>query len=376
MKFISLCVVLLALAGCKMHTRPDGTHQSFPFFGGTPDSAGFTPAELKSFAALEPIDTHSHVRRVEPELISMLDRLNVHLLDILLLDDRNPELNNLNEEREGAMAFIRASRGRAVLCTSIDPFKIGSPGFAASAIRDLDNDFAHGAIAVKIWKNVGMEIKDAKGSYILPDDPGLAPLYKEIAARDKTLIEHIADPDTAWAPPNPSSPDYSYYAEHGEWYMYGKSNAPSKEKILAARDHILEQNPKLRFVGAHLGSMESNLPMLADHFDRYPNFAVDLAGRIPYFALQPREKAIAFILKYQDRLIYATDLELHIHDNVQARAMFWEETYAREWRFLATNDTVQFETVKAQGLALPDAVLRKIYHDNAVRWFPGIIPAH
>src|SRR5665213_1942436 len=115
--------------------------------------------------------------------------------------------------------------------------------------------------------------------------------------------------------------------------------------------------------------------MLANHFDRYPNFAVDLAGRMPYFALQHRDQAIAFILKYQDRLIYESDMESHNSENVSGRDRFWEETYAREWRFLATNDTVQFETVKAQGLAFPDSVLRKIYHDNAVRWFPGIIPS-
>ena len=54
---------------------------------------------------------------------------------------------------------------------------------------------------------------------------------------------------------------------------------------------------------------------------------------------------------------------------------YWKDSYARDWRFLATNDTVEFEGAKGQGLALPDSVLRKIYHDNAVRWFPGIFQA-
>jgi hypothetical protein len=26
-----------------------------------------------------------------------------------------------------------------------------------------------------------------------------------------------------------------------------------------------------------------------------------------------------------------------------------------------------------QGLALPPPVLRKLFHDNAVRWFPGLV---
>jgi predicted TIM-barrel fold metal-dependent hydrolase len=220
-----------------------------------------------------------------------------------------------------------------------------------------------------------MEIKDAKGNYILPDASALAPIYRDIAAHNRTLVAHFADPDSAWAPLDTASPDYSYYTKFPEWYMYGKANVPSKEKILAARDHVLAQNPKLRVVGAHLGSMEANLSGLADRLDRYPNFAVDLASRIPYFALQPRDQVIAFILKYQDRLIYATDQALQASDAAESRNRYWEETYAREWRFLATDETVQFETVKAQGLALPDSVLRKIYHDNAVRWFPGIIPS-
>jgi hypothetical protein len=79
-------------------------------------------------------------------------------------------------------------------------------------------------------------------------------------------------------------------------------------------------------------------------------------------------------MKYQDRLIYGSDLEFSSRDRMEPRIRFWKQAYAREWRFLATSDTVQFEGAKGQGLALPATVLRKIYHDNAVRWFPGIYP--
>jgi predicted TIM-barrel fold metal-dependent hydrolase len=368
--------ILLSSLGCKTRSRPNGDRGPVTLTEKLAVSGGFTLAELRSFAAFEPIDTHTHVRRVDPGFNAMLDRLQVHLLDILIVNDRDPEQNNLRDERREAEAFTRSRNGRAALCTTFDPYRFNDPGFATSAIKDLDDDFANGAIAVKLWKNVGMEIKDAKGKYILPDDPVLTPIYNDIAARNKTLIAHIAGPDSGWAPPNPASPDYSYYAESPEWYMFGKPNLPSKEKILAARDHVLDQHPNLRVVGAHLGSLESNFPSLEDHLDRYPNFAVDVAGRLPYLALLPRNQAISFILKYQDRLIYATDLELHDSDSAVARMRFWEDTYAREFRFLSTNDTVQFETVKVQGLALPNSVLRKIYHDNAVRWIPGIIASH
>lgn len=363
-------VFLTALAGCKSGWGQKGTE-----FPGTA-AGGFSAAELHAFTALQPIDAHAHVLRVDPGLNALLDRLNLHLLDILLVDDKDPNMSNLQAEKATAEAFIRSAMGRAALCTSFDPYNIGKPKFAANAIRSLDEDFAHGAVAVKVYKNLGMEIRNAKGNPVLPDDPALSPIYADISAHNITMIAHFADPDSAWQPPNPASPDYSYYQENPQDYMYGKPNQPSKATILAARDNVLRKNPKLRVVGAHLGSMESDFKQLAQHLDRYPNFTVDLAARTAYLMLQPRSDAIAFILKYQDRLIYGSDLVFIPSQDAGPRLRFWEREYARDWRFFATNDTVEADGVKGQGLALPNSVLRKIYHDNAIRWFPGIIATH
>jgi hypothetical protein len=55
--------------------------------------------------------------------------------------------------------------------------------------------------------------------------------------------------------------------------------------------------------------MEADFNQLAQRLDDYPNFAVDLAARMPYLVMRPRADMIAFIEKYQDRLLYATDNE-------------------------------------------------------------------
>ena len=41
--------------------------------------------------------------------------------------------------------------------------------------------------------------------------------------------------------------------------------------------------------------------------------------------------------------------------------------------FFSTSDTLQYKDRKLQGLSLPAPILRKLYHDNAVRWIPGIL---
>ena len=366
-------VLLLAAAGCNKPQTPKASTSSGAAAASTPVSGPFTGQELPQFAALDPIDTHTHAFQDAPALYAMLKRLNLHTLDITLVDDFDPELKNLTKERKDAWTVVHHSDGYIAMCSTFDPFKYNQPGFAANANRIINEDFSHGAVAVKIWKNVGMEIKDAKGNYIMPDNPVFEPIFKNIAAHNKTLVAHLADPNTIWEAPNPKAADYDYYTQHPELYMYTKPGAPSKAAILVARDHVLEANPKLRVVGAHLGSMEADFHQLAQHLDKYPNFAVDLAARMPYVEMQPRADLIAFITKYQDRLIYATDNEFNPDSNPQNTMKEWEDRYANDWRFFATNDVVEYNGHKIQGLALPQPILRKLYHDNAVKWFPGIL---
>ena len=372
MKRIALSLMLvLAFAGCGKQ-QSQKTAVSAPS-STAPVSGPFTAQELQQFTALDAIDTHTHSFQSAPSLNVLLKKLNLHTLDILLVDDYNPELKHLSKAREDAWNVVRGSDGYVAMCTSFDPFKFNESDFAASEIRGINQDFAQGAVAVKIWKNVGMEIKDAKGKYIMPDNPVFEPIFEDIAAHNKTLVAHLADPNTIWEAPNPAAADYGYYMQHPEQYMYTKHGAPSKASILVARDHVLDANPNLRVVGAHLGSMEADFNQLVQHLDKYPNFAVDLAARMPYVEMQPRADLIAFITKYQDRLIYATDNELSPDSNAPDTMKEWEGVYANDWRFFATNDVVLYRDHRVQGLALPQPILRKLYHDNAVKWFPGIL---
>jgi predicted TIM-barrel fold metal-dependent hydrolase len=367
-------VLLVAVAGCNKSQAPKASTSSADAPVSTTSVSGpFTAQELPQFAALDPIDTHTHAFQDAPALYAMLKRLNLHTLDITLVDDFNPQLKNLDETRKEAWTVVHHSDGYIAMCSTFDPFKYNQPKFAENANRTINEDFSRGAVAVKIWKNVGMEIKDAKGNYIMPDNPVFEPIFKNIQAHNKTLIAHLADPNTIWEAPDPKAADYGYYMHHPELYMYTKPGAPSKASILVARDHVLDANPKLRVVGAHLGSMEADFHQLAEHLDKYPNFAVDLAARMPYVEKQPRADLIAFITKYQDRLIYATDNEFPPGVDPESAMKEWEDRYANDWRFFATNDVVESQGHKVRGLALPQPILRKLYHDNAVKWFPGIL---
>jgi predicted TIM-barrel fold metal-dependent hydrolase len=328
---------------------------------------------LKAMAKLDPIDAHTHVTKIDPRFMAMLVRWHLRLIDIVVADDKYVQ-EPFKQRREESFAFANASQGHAVVCTTFDPYQFSSPNFAQTAISGLNRDFARGAVGVKIWKNIGMEIKDSSGNYVMPDNPRLEPIYKDIAAHNKTLIAHLAEPDVAWGvhTPNDIADDAQYYSEHPEWRMDKVPGAPTKKTILAARDHLLEMNPQLRVVGAHLGSMESDVDLIAQRFDRYPNFAIDTAARVPHLTVQPTEKVRKFLLKYQDRVLYGTDLTFGKQSNTETAIKDWQAQYALDWRYFATTDRFDYEGRKIQGLGLPPSVLKKIFHDNALRWFPGM----
>lgn len=334
-------------------------------------------ADLAALAKIGPIDTHAHVFVDSPAYYQMMKELNLRIVDICVVgrEDEPPYSTQAAQFRE-TMAVRRGSGGRAGICTTFNPYKIQDKNFDQNAIDVLNANFRAGAIAVKIWKNIGMQIRWPSGKYVMPDDPVFEPIYKDIQAHNKTMIAHIAEPDSCWesfAQMGPMNPDYNYYKKNPQWHMYGKPGVPSKAEILKARDHLLAMNPHLRVVGAHLGSMETNVDEIAKRFDRFPNFNVDTAARIRYLMAQPNPNVRAFLIKYQDRICYGTDGGIRHGSNVSEVIKHWKYQYAMSWKYFATGETFEYEGLTVHGLALPMSVVRKIYHANAARLFPGLI---
>jgi predicted TIM-barrel fold metal-dependent hydrolase len=366
-------VFLLLVAAIAIASQAR-VHAAFWSTAEAPNQAPEATYDLRGFTAIDPIDTHVHAFKSDPDFTAMIVRFRLHVLDITVADTQGI-YGDLSTELARAKSFVKSSENHASLCVTFDPFQFQQKDFARKTAAQLQQEFAAGAIAVKIWKNIGMELKTPDGRYVMPDDSAFQPIYQAIAAENKTLVAHMAEPSSSWKPLDPENPDYEYYKENPEWHMYLHPDHPRKEVILAARDHLLEQNPKLRVVGAHLGSMETDVDEIAARFDRYPNFAVDMAARMEYLMIQPREKVRKFLIKYQDRVLYATDLEF-LPDQPTAEAeKDWQETYARDWKFLTTDQMLPYRGRQIQGLKLPANVVRRLYHDNAVRWFPGILPA-
>jgi hypothetical protein len=100
---------------------------------------------------------------------------------------------------------------------------------------------------------------------------------------------------------------------------------------------------------------------------------MDTAARVVHLVVMPGDRVGNFIVKYQDRIVYATDLGFSKEASPAEVIKEWEEQHGKDWRYFATRDKFEYEGHQTQGLGLPPDLLRKLYHANAVHWFPGII---
>ena len=320
----------------------------------------------------ERIDTHNHIHRSAPAIVDAMQKTGWRGLSICDSREVGDQVSVLPEMIPGTINFHRESHGRWAWATTFDARPFEQPGFADRVIADLKRNFAQEAIAVKIWKNVGMGIRSRSGEYLLPDNPALIPIYQAVQNEGKTLISHLGEPDGAWLPLGAGNSENGYLKAHPEWHMLGREGAPSKETILAARDRVIARFPKLRVIGCHLGSNEEDLPRLAKRLDALPNFVVDVASRVRYLMSGDRDSTRQFLLYYQDRILYATDFTLGNGDEERAAQQLLS-VHDGEWKFFATDESVQSGSRQVQGLALPAPVVRKIFRENAVRTLPGIL---
>jgi len=349
-------------------------------------------AQLDYLRKIKKIDVHTHISSDAPYLREIMDELNMKMITICV-GGLNPK--QMKAQIDSAKAFCARYPRYYGWVTTFDLTGRDEPRWVEKTIAQLKDSFDHGAVGVKIWKEIGMEIKNNKGEYIQVDDPLFDPIFDFIAAQGKTVLAHIGEPIDAWMPQYPVTEERpgNYWAKHPQYSFWDKPELPSYSDIMAARDHVLEKHPNLKFVGAHLGSLEFDVNEIIKRLEKYPNFAVGIGGRTRYLMWQARGKVREFFIKFQDRIMYGTDrsgglvkrkgVSMTTEDIEDSRKSILDR-HDLFFRYYAGAQEIPWgnyviggkplpePTYTVQGLALPREVLDKIFYQNAVDWFPGV----
>lgn len=320
------------------------------------------------FERVPKTDAHFHYLTLDERYMKFASSINFRLLtpiwdgkEVSIADQMRVAVS-IHDSNKGSYAFFGTF--------PVDSFNF--PGFAEKTIKNISSTIKAGASGIKIWKNIGMVLKDGNGKYVLIDDPSFEPVFKYLEDNKIPVIAHLGEPKDCWLPFDKMSDpsDVVYYKNNPQYHMYVHPEVPSYEQQIEARDKILKKYPHLDFVGAHMGSLEWSVDELAKRLDSFPNFKFDLAARMYHLQHQSAtdyDKIRNFMIKYQDRVLYGTDDEVHDIEGVT-----YEKTcdnlrkgWFHQWLYLATDSVIN----NIKGLRLPAEVIDKIYFKNADRYF-------
>ncbi|MFC1481381.1 amidohydrolase family protein [Candidatus Neomarinimicrobiota bacterium] len=326
--------------------------------------------EVVKFETLEKIDAHVHVRYGGTEFLDQAVKDNFKVV-VIILD---------HYEIDTQLEYVEQQKGlhpkQFAYTTAFPIAGWDEPDWQSKTIERLRKAFESGASGVKIWKNIGMEFKDVDGKFVTIDDPKFDPIIDFIESQGKTLTAHLGEPRDCWLPLDEmlGNSNRNYYEGHPEYHMYQHPEYLSYEEQIEAMERMLDKHPNVRYVGCHLASIEWSVQELAARLDRFPNMAVDLAERIDDLQLLDRDEVRQFFIDYQDRLLYATDFGIDEEDDVAAATQQIHDIWMQDWVYFSTDKDMTIKGIDqpVKGLDLPPEVLKKIYRDNALKWYPEL----
>ncbi len=313
------------------------------------------------------VDAHNHLgdpfgggwdRRPLSQLLDQLDEAGVvHYVD--LDGGWGEDILNRHIELFKAKAPERFSVFGGVEWTRWTALGDAFPEWAAGRLRAQKD---HGAEGLKIWKPLGLQVRDHHGQLVGVDDTRLAPIWETAAALQLPVVIHVADPVAFFDPVDETNERWEELQAHPDW-AFTSPPFPSFMHILNGLFHVVKRHPNTTFIGAHVGCYAENLRWVGELLDACPNYSIDISARLGELGRQPYT-ARKFLIRYQDRILFGSDLGPEPSEyRLYYRVLETDDEYFN----YNTGEIPQQGRWFVHGLSLPDEVLKKLYHQNADR---------
>lgn len=344
----------------------------FGLFALYPGTASYY--EVEDYASVKKADVHVHIRAQRPAFVQQAQKDNFQLVNIVVdgagtwKGVRNQWKYVKFQEENFPDEFV------PVTAFSVEGFH--ELDWEDRTIAWLDSCFAQGAVGIKVWKNIGMVLKDKDGSNVMLDDDRFDPIFEHIISRNKLVVGHLGEPLNCWLPLEEmtTNNDRDYFTRNPHYHMYNHPDLPSYQDQMNARNRRLDKHPELTFMGAHMASIEWNVDTLATWLDQYPQATIDLAarmGQVFYQTIHDRNRVREFFIKYSNRIMYATDDGDRMTNTPEQLAEGLHETWMRDWTYFVSDQEMNSDLVNGsfQGLQLPKEAVDNIFYNTAKGFF-------
>lgn len=324
------------------------------------------------FSNLEKIDSHMYYNTVGVALLRQADNDKFSLISI---NTDLPFFDSISKQQEYILDLCSI---RLDYIATFEMVNWGGREWINTVLEQIKFGIKKkGAVAINISMNTGMNIRDENDNFVKLDHPSFQPIFEYLTANKIPVFGHLGGPKNCWLSfiEKIENSNNIYLNSDPEYYPINSlSEKPSCKEQVKARDNVLRSNPNLIFIGAGL---EWDIDVLGAWLDKFPNTAVDLAGRIYYLQLQTIEnwkKVRDFMIKYQDRILYGSNIIYNSLCNPIEIKERTHKVWKSDWKFFTTNNKMKVDQFddKYKGLALPDNIVVKIYRENALKWYPKI----
>jgi predicted TIM-barrel fold metal-dependent hydrolase len=335
--------------------------------------------DFSRFAAIPVVDGHIHFPHPElmDDLVAVMERIGLAQANLVSV----PDLQTINQN--AALIHFKAHHPeRVYVCGALDYTQFWAdtargPEVLAGQIETLETIGFDGLKLVEgkpvVRKLLAMPF----------DGPQYARLWAALEERGFPVVFHVADPEEFWDARH--CPDWA----RARGWFYGDGTYPPKEDLYAEVGRVLERHPGVKIILAHFYFLSADLVRASEFLDGHPHACFDLTPGVEMylnFARAP-DAAREFFIKYQDRLVYGTDIGAINVQRDPSQGLDRAESLGRAWvvrRFLETDGPftapagvghwLGMDSGRFHGIALPPDVLEKIYRANFERLF-GPAPA-
>lgn len=321
-----------------------------------PQSIYKIPVTKPGNALYPAIDMHAHPygknNEEVAEWVATMNQSNIKKT-ILLVSAAGEKFDSVNKLYAPYSAHFD-------LWCGLDLNNIESPDWSARAVKELERCYRLGAKGVGELIDIGQGIENTNSNTSIGstgihfDDPKLNPVFEACARLKLPVNLHVAE--SAWMYEKmDSTNDGLMNAYH--YRVDDKTNIIDHAGMILVLEKTLKRHPKTTFIACHFANCCYNLDAVGRLLDLYPNLYVDIAARFFETAAIPRF-ASKFYQKYQDRLLYGTDMGMK------------KEMYDITFRILETEDEHFYNSYSSyhwyiNGFGLSKKILQKLYFKNA-----------
>ena len=312
------------------------------------------------------IDMHNHGGDTPEKVRDMLSSMDATGVEkaIVFINTGKPEAF------AQARTLYSGHPDRFELWCHFDLTGVNEPGFGPGAVKALEECHRLGAKGIGELhdKGKGLDVSvgtepaswhepAAHGVGAHPDDPRIDPLWAKCAELGMPVSIHVTDPIWTYLPMDSHNDGYMT-AFH--WRLDDKPGLLGHDALIESLERTANKHPKTIFIACHFLNLSYDLTRLGQILDRTPNLYADIAARMAEVSTIHRFTN-QFMQKHQDRLVFGTDF---FYSPGELRSSF---------RTLETSDDhFYYEDYidyfwPMYGLDLPDAVLKKVYRDNALQ---------